>query len=81
MITGDNAITAKAVANKIGLDGKVMEGIDLERITDNKLNNIVNEIVIFARVDPKHKVRILKALQSWFLICYILAKWLHYTPI
>ncbi|MBU4502195.1 MAG: cation-translocating P-type ATPase, partial [Nanoarchaeota archaeon] len=64
MITGDNAITAEAVANKIGLKGKVMEGFDLDRITDEKLKKLVKEVTIFARVDPKHKVKILKALQS-----------------
>ncbi|MBL7100938.1 MAG: HAD-IC family P-type ATPase, partial [Nanoarchaeota archaeon] len=64
MITGDNAITAEAVANKIGLKGKVMEGVDLERITDEHLKNVVKEVAIFARVDPKHKVKILKALQA-----------------
>ena len=64
MITGDNAITAEAVANKIGLKGKVMEGRDLERITDEHLKSIVKEVAIFARVNPKHKVKILQALQS-----------------
>jgi len=64
MITGDNAITAQAVGDKIGLDGKVMEGLELDKVTDEQLRIIVKEVNIFARVDPKHKVKILKALQA-----------------
>ncbi len=64
MITGDNAITAQAIASKIGLSGKVMEGFELDKVTNHQLRRIVNEITIFARVDPKHKVKILKALQA-----------------
>ena len=64
MITGDNAITAEAIANKIGLAGKVMEGMDLNRMTDDEFKNVVKEVTIFARVDPKHKVKILKAMQA-----------------
>ncbi len=64
MITGDNAVTAQAVGDKIGLDGKVMEGMELDKVTDEQLRIIVKEVNIFARVDPKHKVKILKALQA-----------------
>jgi len=64
MITGDNAVTAQAVGNKIGLDGKVIEGLELDKITDEQLRLIVKEANIFARVNPSHKVKILKALQA-----------------
>jgi len=64
MITGDNAITAQAIADKVGIYGRVMEGIDLESITDEHLQTVVKEITIFARVNPKHKVKILQALQA-----------------
>ncbi|MDP2908487.1 MAG: HAD-IC family P-type ATPase, partial [Nanoarchaeota archaeon] len=64
MITGDNAVTARAVAEKIGLNGKAMEGIELDKITDEELKRVVKEITIYARVNPSHKVKILKALQA-----------------
>lgn len=61
MITGDHASTAKAVGKELGLTGKVLTGEDLAK-TD--LNKAINEVNIFARVDPKHKVDILKALKD-----------------
>jgi len=64
MITGDNAITAKAVASQIGLKGSVSEGKDIESMTETELKKYVKKITIFARVNPEHKLKILKALQS-----------------
>ena len=64
MITGDNALTAQAIGNNIKLTGKVMEGIELERRAEKDLKALVKEVRIFARVNPEHKVRILKALQA-----------------
>ncbi|MBM3199343.1 cation-translocating P-type ATPase [Candidatus Woesearchaeota archaeon] len=64
MITGDNAVTAKAIGEKIGINGRMMEGTELEKASDEDLRKVVKEVNIFARVDPSHKVRILKALQA-----------------
>ncbi len=64
MITGDNKETAMAVAKEIGLQGKLMEGYELDGITDSELPSIVNSISIFARVRPEHKLRIVNALKS-----------------
>ena len=64
MITGDNAITAKAIANKVGLKGNVSEGKDIDHLTHAELRKLVKKITIFARVDPEHKLKILKALQA-----------------
>lgn len=63
MITGDNKETAISVAKKIGLSGKIMTGIELEEISETDLAKIVSEIVIFARVKPEHKLKIIKALK------------------
>lgn len=63
MITGDNRETAIAVANEINLSGKIMTGQDLDKITEHELSKIVKDIVIFARVKPEHKLKIIKALK------------------
>jgi Ca2+-transporting ATPase len=62
MITGDHEITAKAVAKEIGLDGKSMTGQQLEDMQN--LDGIVDEIAIFARVNPEHKIKIVDALKK-----------------
>lgn len=63
MITGDNKETALAIAKQIGLGGKFLEGKELEKLTEEELAKIVDEIVIFARVKPEHKLKIVKALK------------------
>jgi Ca2+-transporting ATPase len=67
MITGDHGITARAIAQKIGLAGPgttVLEGKDLPKISDEKLFHILKAPVIFARVSPKDKLRIVNVLES-----------------
>ncbi|MBU2634032.1 MAG: calcium-translocating P-type ATPase, PMCA-type [Nanoarchaeota archaeon] len=64
MITGDNLVTAKAIAKQINLQGDALEGGELDDISDSRLKNIIEKYNIFARVTPQHKVKILKALQS-----------------
>ncbi|MEM3405780.1 MAG: cation-transporting P-type ATPase [Candidatus Pacearchaeota archaeon] len=65
MITGDDKETAIATAKKINLrEGRVITGQELEEITDEELERIIKEIVIFARVNPEHKLRIVKALKA-----------------
>ena len=63
MITGDNRETALAISKRIGLRGRVIEGEDLDKMTEIELSKIVSEIVIFARVKPEHKLMIVKALK------------------
>lgn len=64
MITGDNLDTAKAIASEIGMGTKAVYGPDLDRMDEIEISKMVEQIDIFARVTPEHKVRILKALQS-----------------
>ncbi len=67
MVTGDHAITAKAIAEMIGLPLKgrrIVTGRELEKMSDEELYNIVEDTVIFARVSPEHKLRIVKALKK-----------------
>ncbi|MBI2653556.1 calcium-translocating P-type ATPase, PMCA-type [Candidatus Woesearchaeota archaeon] len=62
MITGDHEITAKAVAKEIGLSGKVITGHQLDEIKN--LEDWVEEVAIFARVNPQHKIKIVDALKK-----------------
>ena len=66
MITGDHAVTAAAIAGQIGLlnPEMVMTGADIEQIDDADLAAIVVEADVFARTNPEHKLRLVKALQS-----------------
>ena len=71
MITGDHAITAKAIGKEIGIgDGKkAMTGKELEEMSDEKLREIVKEYDVYARTSPEHKIRIVTALQKNNQIC------------
>jgi len=65
IITGDNKETAIAIAKQINLEkGIIIEGDELDKITDEELTKTINSIVIFARVKPEHKLRIVKALKQ-----------------
>ena len=64
VITGDNPVTARAVAGQVGVESAVMSGTELDTIDDTELRARVEEIDVYARAEPTHKVRILKALQA-----------------
>ena len=64
MITGDHQLTAKAIGAEIGLTGKALRGEELDKIDDDKLKEIVEDITIFARISPQHKMRIVEALRA-----------------
>lgn len=64
MITGDSIETATAIAKQIGLTGESILGCDLDNLSDKKLRDLVKTTVIFARVRPEHKLRIVKALKE-----------------
>ncbi len=67
MITGDYPRTAAAVAKQIGLlrpNGKIITGQEMDALTDEKLAVVINEIDVFARVSPHHKLRVVRALKK-----------------
>jgi Ca2+-transporting ATPase len=67
MITGDYPNTARAIAQTIGLlqpGHKVLTGADLDRLSDDLLKHEIEEVDVFARVSPEHKMRIVDALQA-----------------
>jgi Ca2+-transporting ATPase len=64
MITGDNKETAKAIAEQIGLKGEIILGEELDELTDDELSKNIDNIAIFARVRPEHKLRIVSVLKQ-----------------
>ena len=67
MITGDHALTARAIAEKVGIfreGDKVITGDALDNTNDETLNLILPRISVFARVAPHHKLRIVRALKA-----------------
>jgi Ca2+-transporting ATPase len=65
MITGDHPITAQAVAREVGLlkTGRVVTGAELDAIGDDALAHEVEDVAVYARVSPAHKLRVVTALQ------------------
>jgi Ca2+-transporting ATPase len=67
MITGDHPVTAQAVALELGLlnnGGRVVTGAELEEISDEQLIRDVQDISVYARVSPAHKLRVVTAWQA-----------------
>ena len=67
MITGDNRLTAKTIANELGMkveDNNILDGEKLDQMSTKEFNNIVSKIKVYARVSPHHKSRIVDAWQS-----------------
>jgi magnesium-transporting ATPase (P-type) len=66
MITGDHAATALAIARQLNLadEPKAATGAEIERLSDQELRKLVQEVSVFARTSPEHKLRIVSALQA-----------------
>ena len=67
MITGDHPVTAEAVARELGLlrsGGRVVTGAEVEAMSDADLQAAVQDIRVYARVSPAHKLRVVTAWQS-----------------
>jgi Ca2+-transporting ATPase len=65
MITGDNKITAESIARQLDLPaGKTVTGPELHKMSDQELAGQIENISVFARIEPLHKLRIVNALKS-----------------
>jgi Ca2+-transporting ATPase len=68
MVTGDHKVTAIAIAKQIGIiyeetPTSVLEGADVEGLTDDQLDDVIEDVRVFARVSPEHKMRIALSLK------------------
>jgi P-type Ca2+ transporter type 2C len=71
MITGDHPLTATEIARQLGIidtenemDMKVLTGVEIENLSFDELKNAVENVQVFARVSPEHKLKIVQALQE-----------------
>ena len=64
MITGDYIETARAVAKEVGIRGEAISGVEIDKLTPAQFAKKVQEISVYARVNPEHKIRIVQALQK-----------------
>ncbi len=69
MITGDHAVTASAIAGQLGMGAKgqsqqAVSGPEIEQLDDAALRQRVQEVDVFARASPEHKLRLVRALQA-----------------
>jgi len=65
MITGDHKLTAVAIAKDLEMDVRnVLTGAELDKISDEEFKKMVDEVTVYARVSPAHKVRILEAFKE-----------------
>jgi Ca2+-transporting ATPase len=64
MITGDHKLTAMAVARELGLlkQGKALSGTEFDSLSDEEFEKMVEQIEVYARVSPAHKLRVVEAL-------------------
>ena len=66
MVTGDHPLTARAVAEQVGLDGngRLLSGPELDALSDEELRQVVGQVSLYARTTPEHKLRIVRALHA-----------------
>lgn len=67
MITGDHKITASAIAKEIGIlkpGDEAINGIELDKLSDEELKEKIENVSVYARVSPEHKIRIVNAWQE-----------------
>ncbi len=64
MVTGDHELTASSIAKEVGIDaGGVLNGGQVDRMSDEELEKALENVNVFARVTPTHKLRIVRALK------------------
>ncbi|PSO42797.1 hypothetical protein BRC19_03880 [Candidatus Saccharibacteria bacterium QS_5_54_17] len=64
MVTGDHIDTARAIASEIGIEGEAISGTELDELTQEAFEDKAENIAIYARVNPEHKIRIVRALKK-----------------
>jgi Ca2+-transporting ATPase len=68
MITGDHAVTARAIGETLGLGPGAISGAELQALSDDELVRRLRELHVFGRVTPQHKLRLARLMQEQGLI-------------
>jgi Ca2+-transporting ATPase len=63
MITGDHAVTAAAIAEELGIPGRVLTGAEFGELDDDEAVRVIDDVGVIARVTPEHKVRLVELLR------------------
>jgi len=66
MITGDHQLTAVAIAKELGImkNDLALTGAELDKLSDEEFDKVVEDVSVYARVSPEHKLRIVRALKK-----------------
>jgi P-type Ca2+ transporter type 2C len=84
MITGDYGLTAESIARRIGMlsttHPKILTGIELDELDEDKLNAVLDEEIIFARMAPEHKLRLVEAFQKKGEVVAVIGDGVNDTP-
>jgi Ca2+-transporting ATPase len=64
MITGDHAVTAGAIAKQLGIEGRAITGAEFNKMSDQEVNEQLDDIGVMARVAPEDKIRLVSLLQK-----------------
>ncbi len=85
MITGDHKLTAVAVAKVLGMlgendGGKVLTWEELDKLSDEEFVKIVEDVAIYARVSPEHKVKIVRAFRERGRVCAMTGDGINDAP-
>ncbi|MEM5798033.1 MAG: HAD-IC family P-type ATPase [Candidatus Aenigmatarchaeota archaeon] len=80
MLTGDSELTARAIAREIGLVGEMITGYELDKMSDAELSARIKRTVIFARISPEHKLRIVRILREQGLVVAVTGDGINDAP-
>jgi magnesium-transporting ATPase (P-type) len=84
MITGDYGLTAESIARRIGMLNsprpRILTGLELDELTDEQLGEILSEEMIFARMAPEHKLRLVGAFQDQGEVVAVIGDGVNDTP-
>ncbi|MBQ3308075.1 MAG: magnesium-translocating P-type ATPase [Bacilli bacterium] len=64
ILTGDNAFATKNICSAVGIESKIITGKEIEQLNDHELSKVVEEIDIFARMNPLQKARVVSILRK-----------------
>ena len=64
ILTGDNKFATENICRSVGIDSKILTGKDIDELNDYELSKVVEEVDIFARMNPMQKERVVSTLRK-----------------